>query len=223
MKKIKFLYIVISILVFIILLSVVVVFIKSNNKKDVTENNRNAITNIIDTKSSNENKDENKIIINKLDSTKKSLSVNAKWEDADLIEEFDFLNRIYIPQNLNQIRQGKVYVKANIEDEDYKEFRQYSIIYTDKSEEEIKNIEFVFSNKKLLADCIPVGLENAEESTIDGIELKIYANERINEPTLISGEAYFEYNDNNYDIKCYRLTQEEFIKIVSSIIQEIKK
>ena len=223
MKNRKNIYIIILLLVLIILISIIVVFIKSNNKKDVSENNKNTITNIIDTKLSNETKDKNKIIINKLDSTRKSLSINAKWEDANLIEEFDFLNRIYTPKNLNQIRQGEVYVKANIEDEDYKEFRQYSIMYTDKSEEEIKNIEFVFSNKNLLADCIPVGLENAEKSTIDGIELKIYANERINEPTLISGEAYFEYNDNNYDIKCYRLTQEEFIKIVSSIIHEIKK
>ena len=204
----------------IILFIIIIIAFNNYNNNNITISNQND-------KLLEENTESitgtNKIVINKLYSTKESLSINAKWEDADLIEEFEFLNRIYIPKNLNQIRQGKVYVKESIEDEDYKEFRQYSIMYTDKSEEEIKNIEFVFSNKKLLADCIPVGLENAEKSTINGIELRLYANERINEPTLISGEAYFEYNNNNYDIKCYRLTQEEFIKIVSSIIQEIKK
>lgn len=206
----------------VLLLITFILFYDNSNKFDnsITSNN-NAINS--NTLISDENNTSNIININNMDSTKKSLSVNAKWEDANLKEEFEFLNKIYIPQYLKEIRQGKVYVKSNIEDNNYSEFRQYSIMFTDSSEEEIKNIELVFSNKKLLADYIPVGLGNAETSIIDGVNVKIFLTERLKEPTLISGEAYFEYNNNNYDLKCYRITQEEFIKVISSLIYEIKK
>lgn len=206
----------------VLLLITFILFYDNSNKFDnsITSNN-NAINS--NTLISDENNTSNIININNMDSTKKSLSVNAKWEDANLKEEFEFLNKIYIPQYLKEIRQGKVYVKSNIEDNNYSEFRQYSIMFTDSSEEEIKNIELVFLNKKLLADCIPVGLGNAETSIIDGVNVKIFLTERLKEPTLISGEAYFEYNNNNYDLKCYRITQEEFIKVISSLIYEIKK
>lgn len=213
----------IIICIFIVLLLITfILFYNNSNKFDnsitsnnITVNSNNLISDANDTS--------NIININNMDSTKKSLSVNAKWEDANLKEELDFLNNLYIPDNLKEIRQGKVYVKSNIADNNYSEFRQYSIMFTDSSEEEIKNIELVFSNKKLLDDCIPVGLENADASIIDGVDVKIFVAERVKEPTLISGEAYFEYNNNNYDFKCYRITQEEFIKVISSLIYEIKK
>lgn len=206
----------------IVLLLITFIFFYNNSNKfdnSITSNN-----NIINSNTliSDANNPSNIININNMDSTKKSLSVNAKWEDANLKEEFDFLNNLYIPDSLKEIRQGKVYAKSNIEDNNYSEFRQYSIMFTDSSEEEIKNIEIVFSNKRLLADCIPVGLENADTSVIEGVSVKIFATERLNEPSLISGEAYIEYNNYNYDIKCYRLSQEEFIKTINSLIKEIK-
>lgn len=206
----------------IVLLLITFIFFYNNSNKfdnSITSNN-----NIINSNTliSDANNTSNIININNMDSTKKSLSVNAKWEDANLKEEFDFLNNLYIPDNLKEIRQGKVYTKQNLEDNDYSEFRQYSIMFTDSSEEEISNIELVFSNKKLLSDCIPVGLENADTSVIEGVNVKIFATERLNEPSLISGEVYLEYNNYNYDIKCYRLSQEEFLKTINSLIQEIK-
>ena len=206
----------------IVLLLITFIFFYNNSNKfdnSITSNN-----NIINSNTliSDANNTSNIININNMDSTKKSLSVNAKWEDANLKEEFDFLNNLYIPDNLKEIRQGKVYTKQNLEDNDYSEFRQYSIMFTDSSEEEISNIELVFSNKKLLSDCIPVGLENADTSVIEGVNVKIFATERLNEPSLISGEVYLEYNNYNYDIKCYRLSKEEFLKTINSLIQEIK-
>ena len=123
----------------VLLLITFILFYDNSNKFDnsITSNN-NAINS--NTLISDENNTSNIININNMDSTKKSLSVNAKWEDANLKEEFEFLNKIYIPQYLKEIRQGKVYVKSNIEDNNYSEFRQYSIMFTDSSEEEIKNI-----------------------------------------------------------------------------------
>lgn len=223
MKNLKLIYIVIPILIFVICL--IIINVIDNNYKGknyITQNNNTTTFNSIETKLTNETQNNSEIRINTLDSTRKSLSIDAKWEDVNLKEEFVFLNNLYIPDNLKEIRQGKVYTKQNLEDNDYSEFRQYSIMFTDSSEEEISNIELVFSNKKLLSDCIPVGLENADTSVIEGVNVKIFATERLNEPSLISGEVYLEYNNYNYDIKCYRLSQEEFLKTINSLIQEIK-
>lgn len=224
MKKTKVIYIIVSILILVLLLLIINNLNKKNNNSEnaISQSNNTTTFNSIETKLSNETQHNNEIKMNKLDSTRNSLSVDAKWEDANLKEDFEFLNKIYIPEKLKEIRQGKVYVKANLEDNNYSEFRQYSIMFTDSSEKEIKNIELVFSNKKLLADCIPVGLENADTSVIDGINVKIFTTERLNEPSLISGEAYLEYNNYNYDIKCYRISQEEFINVIQSLIKEIK-
>ena len=74
----------------------------------------------------------------------------------------------------------------------------------------------------MLRDCVPINLDDGKASIIDGTIVKIFIGERIKEPTLISGEAYFEYNDYKFDIKAYRLTKEEFINIVTSIVKEVK-
>ena len=222
MKKIKLKYVLSPICVMAIVLVSVVVLNKNSDKDSLMlAKNDNTIVEESEPKIESNAKENDEININKLE-TGSIFDYDAKWVDTNLIEEFVFLKKIEIPKYLNEIRQGKIYVRENIEDSNYKEFRQYSINYTDKSEEEIKNIELNFTNNKLIRDCIPVDLDNGEASIIDGTIVKIFIGERIKEPTLISGEAYFEYNDYKFDIKAYRLTKEEFINIVTSIVKEVK-
>ena len=221
MKKLELKYVLSPICVMAIVL-VSFVMINRNNKDDIIiAKNDNKIVEESNPKLESTTKVNDEININKLE-IGSIFNYDAKWVDANLTEEFLFLNKIDIPEHLSEIRQGKIYVRESIEDSNYKEFRQYSIIYTDKSEEEIKNIEFNFTNNKLLRDCVPVNLDDGKASIIDGTIVKIFIGERIKEPTLISGEAYFEYNDYKFDIKTYRLTKEEFINIVTSIVKEVK-
>lgn len=149
-------------------------------------------------------------------------NIDAKWIDSNLFEKFEFLENLNIPENYNDNRQGEIYVRANLEDNEYKEFKQYSIMYSDHSEAEVKSIELNFSPNTLLKGCIPSNIENSEVSIINGLSVKLYVAERKNEPNLISGEAYLEYNDCNFDLKVYRLTQEEFIDIVKSLTISLK-
>lgn len=223
MRNVKLKYVLSPICVIAIVLVSVVILNKNNNKDNIMiAKNDNTIVEESNPKVESTTKVNDEININKLE--KGSIfDYDAKWVDANLKDEFEFLNKIYVPENLKEIRQGKIYVRKDIEDNDYKEFKQYSIMFTDKSEEEIRNLEFNFSKNELLRDCIPIGLENAKESIIDGTIVKLFANERTNESSVISGEAYFEYNDYKFDLQVYRLTQEEFIKIVTSIVKEIKK
>lgn len=222
MKKLKLKYVLSPICVMAIVL-VSFVMINRNNKDDIIiAKNDNKIVEESNPKLESTTSKNDEININKL-GAKSELDIDAKWIDANLKDEFEFLNKIYVPENLKEVRQGKIYVRKDIEDNDYKEFKQYSIMFTDKSEEEIRNLEFNFSKNELLRDCVPTGIENAKESIIDETIVKLFANERTNETSVISGEAYFEYNDYKFDIQVYRLTQEEFIKIVTSIVKEIKK
>lgn len=222
MRNVKLKYVLSPICVIAIVL-VSFVMINRNNKDDIIiAKNDNKIVEESNPKLESTTSKNDEININKL-GAKSELDIDAKWIDANLKDEFEFLNKIYVPENLKEVRQGKIYVRKDIEDNDYKEFKQYSIMFTDKSEEEIRNLEFNFSKNELLRDCVPTGIENAKESIIDGTIVKLFANERTNETSVISGEAYFEYNDYKFDIQVYRLTQEEFIKIVTSIVKEIKK
>lgn len=222
MKKLELKYVLSPICVMAIVL-VSFVMINRNNKDDIIiAKNDNKIVEESNPKLESTTSKNDEININKL-GAKSELDIDAKWIDANLKDEFEFLNKIYVPENLKEVRQGKIYVRKDIEDNDYKEFKQYSIMFTDKSEEEIRNLEFNFSKNELLRDCVPTGIENAKESIIDGTIVKLFANERTNETSVISGEAYLEYNDYKFDIQVYRLTQEEFIKIVTSIVKEIKK
>ena len=206
MRNVKLKYVLSPICVIAIVL-VSFVMINRNNKDDIIiAKNDNKIVEESNPKLESTTSKNDEININKL-GAKSELDIDAKWIDA----------------NLKEVRQGKIYVRKDIEDNDYKEFKQYSIMFTDKSEEEIRNLEFNFSKNELLRDCVPTGIENAKESIIDGTIVKLFANERTNETSVISGEAYFEYNDYKFDIQVYRLTQEEFIKIVTSIVKEIKK
>lgn len=221
-KKIKLKYVLSPICVMAIVLVSFVVLNKNSDKDSLMlAKNDNTIGEESNPKIESTTKVNDEININKFE-TGSIFNYDTKWVDANLTEEFLFLKKIDVPEFLSEIRQGKIYVRESIEDSNYKEFRQYSISYTDKSEEELKNIELNFTNNKLLRNCVPINLDDGKASIIDGTLVKIFIGERIKEPILISGEAYFEYNDYKFDIKAYRLTKEEFINIVTSIVKEVK-
>ena len=223
MKNIRLKYVFAPISVVIIALISIIVFNVNKNNSDniIIAKNNSTIVEESNQKQEDTHYENDKININELGITNQ-LDINAKSVKVNLTDEFEFINNIYIPENLKEFEQSKVYVNKNIEDTNYSEFKQYRVLYTDKIEGENRNIEFNFSKNKLLPDCIPTGLENGEVSIIDKTPVKIYASVRKDEPTVISGESYFEYNNYKFDIKVYRITQEDFIKVVSSIIKEVK-
>ena len=187
MKKIKLKYVLSPICVMAIVLVSVVVLNKNSDKDSLMlAKNDNTIGEESNPKIESTTKVNDEININKFE-TGSIFNYDTKWVDANLTEEFLFLKKIDVPEFLSEIRQGKIYVRESIEDSNYKEFRQYSISYTDKSEEELKNIELNFTNNKLLRNCVPINLDDGKASIIDGTIVKIFIGERIKEPILISG------------------------------------
>lgn len=167
--------------------------------------------------------DVDEIIINDFTSGETDLtSIDAKWVDTNITEEFSFLNNIYIPLKEKKIIQGEIYVRKDLNDNAYSMLKQYYISFCDDSQPQTKSIEINFSKNKLLPNCIPSAIETAKESIINNMKVKLFAVEKKDTPSTIRGEAYFEYNGYKFDIEVSMLTEEEFIEVVKSVITEVK-
>lgn len=150
-----------------------------------------------------------------------SLDIDAKFVEKDLKKEFDFIKDIYIPDYcMENYRQGEIYVRENIEDDDYSKLYQYSITYYTRGGQYIEdsciNIEF---SKNEILHCLYYNMEEVEESIINNVPVKIFAYKKQNDESKIGGYASFKYNDYNFDIEVNMITLEDFIKLVKSIIK----
>ena len=150
-----------------------------------------------------------------------SLDIDAKFVEKDLNNEFDFIKNIYIPDYcMENFEQGEIYVRENIEDDDYSKLYQYSVTYYMRGGQYIEdsciNIEF---SKNEILHCLYYNMEEVEESIINNVPVKIFAYKKQNDESKIGGYASFKYNDYNFDIEVNMINLEDFIKIVKSIIK----
>ena len=150
-----------------------------------------------------------------------SLDIDAKFVEKDLNNEFDFIKNIYIPDYcMENFEQGEIYVRENIEDDDYSKLYQYSVTYYMRGGQYIEdsciNIEF---SKNEILHCLYYNMEEVEESIINNVPVKIFAYKKQNDESKIGGYTIFKYNDYNFDIEVNMINLEDFIKIVKSIIK----
>lgn len=68
-------------------------------------------------------------IIFNSETIKSSANIDAKLEETELKQEFKFMDKIDIPDNLKLVRQGKVFVKPNAKSVEYSKLRQYVLMY----------------------------------------------------------------------------------------------
>ncbi len=169
-----------------------------------------------------QDEDGNLIKINKYISSIES-DIDGKWVDTNLLRKYSFCSNIYIPEYLNKIRQGEIYVRDGIEDENYSKFIQNTISFYDDSEPEGKHVTIDFSKQELLPDCYASEINLAEVSIIDDIKLKIFVGKIISDSSKIRGKAYLEHNDYKFEIDVYKITQDEFMQVIKTLTAEVKE
>ncbi|MFR5683078.1 MAG: hypothetical protein ACLUD1_03210 [Clostridia bacterium] len=145
--------------------------------------------------------------------------IDANWKDANLKEEFNFINKIYVPKGLELARQGKIYVKPNGNySEEYSKLRQYSLIYSTKSTEDPSQVEIIFTKEQNILGCMIPDEEQMQNSIINGKEIKLFKGEYILDEGKIVGNAFFEKDGYKFYINAHRIEEEEFINVVKSIL-----
>ena len=153
------------------------------------------------------------IKINKLnDMAMSSLDADIKTVEVEEIpEKFDILKTIKTPEGFNLESIYAVYVRENIQTEEYNILNNYVINYrTNESAE--KSITISFSDTyEPLRDYF-IDKENSKVSNINDIELVIYNYEKMY-------ITKFEYNGIKFDIETSRISEEEFIDLLLSIIK----
>lgn len=147
------------------------------------------------------------------------MNIDGKWIDSDLSQEFQNFNNINFPTYLVNIRQGKLYVKSNKEDEDYSKLSLYSLIaYTTNGNN--ANVQIDISIDEYPINCYwnYDDIKDKESSFINNTEVKLFMSENSEDETKISGIAFFEYDNYKYRIEVYKIGQEEFIDIIRTIV-----
>ena len=153
------------------------------------------------------------IKINKLnDMAMFSLDADIKTVEVEEIpEKFDILKTIKTPEGFNSESIYAVYVRENIQTEEYNILNNYVIDYrTNESAE--KSITISFSDTyEPLRDYF-IDKENSKVSNINDIEFVIYNYEKMY-------ITKFEYNGIKFDIETSGISEEEFIDLLLSIIK----
>lgn len=144
--------------------------------------------------------------------------IDAKWEDENLEGVIDFINKIDVPDGLYLSRQGKVFVKEDINSEDYSKLRQYALFYSNGSTKNLSQIEIIFTKEQTILGCLLPDKETMKSSTINGTEVKLFKSENLQDESKIVGDAYFEKDGYTFYINVYNIYEEEFIKVLKSIL-----
>ncbi len=160
--------------------------------------------------------------INKLDI--QMASIDGKFQEKNIIHQFEFLNNIYIPEYMSLIRQGELYVKENstskdYASEDYTKLRQYCLWYSASGNENPAHIEIIFTKEEtILDDCINPDVDYIPSSIISGKEITLFKSEYLPDKSKIAGAAFFEVDGYKISIETTKISENEFINLIKSMI-----
>lgn len=157
----------------------------------------------------------NDIIINSLEKLPNSTTdIDGKFEEKNIEEfllKFNFIKNINVTGTSSRF--GELYVRNNINDGNYSELYGYNMIYT-LDENINKTIDIFFSEtrqKRLSCLLNEFDLDKLKDSKINNTNVKIIKTEKWY-------IAKFEYDNLYFDIETYNLSEEEFIDLIESII-----
>lgn len=158
----------------------------------------------------------NDININYLEEIQNSTAdIDAKFEEKNIEElmlKFSFIKNINITSLSSRF--GELYVRKNINDENYSELYGYNLIYS-FDENNNKMIDIFFSEtreKRLSCLLVEYDLDKLKDSNINNTNIKIIEIEKWY-------MAKFKYNNLYFDIETYNLNEKEFIELLESIIK----
>ncbi|MBP3920636.1 MAG: hypothetical protein J6D28_03625 [Bacilli bacterium] len=144
------------------------------------------------------------------------MDIDGMANEADLIKKFSFLNDLNIPGDYDIARMYELYVKENVDENDYNKLWQYHILFTAPNEISgaIREIEIIFTKEDYILACLLPNEDTFLKSTISGKEISLYKTETSKEI-----EAFFDYDGYKFFVQSTNLTRDEFITLVKSIIQ----
>ena len=146
--------------------------------------------------------------------------IDANSESADLKDEFNFINTIYVPEELKLSLQSKIFVKENSNSSEYSKLWQYEILYLSDNTDNNSYVKVTFTGENHILGCTAVpDEENTKNSQINGKEVKLFKEKDLTDESKIVGEAFFENNGYKFYVQAQTVTEEEFINIVSSILK----
>lgn len=151
------------------------------------------------------------------------MDIDGKWIDSDLSQELQNLKNINFPTYLVNIRQGKIFVKSNENDKEYSKLSSYFLIASATNGNNA-NVQINISIDEYAINCYwnYDDLKDKESSFINNTEVKLFMSENSEDKAKISGIAFFEYDNYKYRIEVYKISQDEFIEIIRTIVNTNK-
>ena len=148
---------------------------------------------------------------------KTASDIDGKSIPKDIISQFEFLSKLSIPENYNLVYQMELYEKNDINDFEYTKLWQYNILYevNGSNENDVPStIEISFTKEDHILSCMLPDKNAFPVSKINGKEIYLFSND-------ISSvkQAFFEYNEYKFFIEASKLSEEEFVNLISSIIK----
>jgi len=148
---------------------------------------------------------------------KTTSDIDGKSIKKDIISQFEFLSKLAIPESYNLIYQTELYEKNDISDLEYTKLWQYNILYeiNGPNENDVHSIiEISFTKEDHILSCMLPDKNTFPVSKINGTEIYLF-----NEDTSSIKQAFFEYDGYKFFIEASKLSEEEFINLISSIIK----
>lgn len=149
----------------------------------------------------------------------KMADIDGRFEEKNIIQQFDFIDNIDIPEYISLVRQGELYVKENITDKNYTKLRQYCLWYSAAGNENPSRIEIIFTKEEtILDDCIEPDIDNILGSIINGKEIKLFKSEYLLDKSKIAGVALFEIDGYKISVEATKISENEFINVIKSMV-----
>lgn len=148
------------------------------------------------------------------------MDIDGKWVETDIFQDFKNLSNIKFPEELVNVRQGKTYVRANENDEEYSKVESYSLSASATNGNNA-SVQINISKDRYPLNCYwnYDDVKDKESSFINNTEVKLFIGKNGEDNTKISGIAFFEYDGYKYRIEVYKITQDEFLDIIKAIVK----
>lgn len=173
-------------------------------------NKKNSTINVLDSNVKNNDV----IIVNNIDNNfdNAKLDIDGRSEDIttdDLYKIYPLLKDIVLPNDYNINGIIKCYL-FNDDTGKYDKLYGYNIIYSDGNNKYIDIFILIDTTKRLR--CFSIDTDEMKSSIINGNSIKIMGEDK-------NYYAIFSYNNINFDIETTGISEEEFIRLIKSIIK----
>ena len=151
------------------------------------------------------------VIINELDEFKQKRYDSKNYIDNINIPYFEVLNSIKIPKDFDVFAEGRgVCITKDVKNKDYGKINNYELLY--KNSKNNRSITIALSDKNMPYRDFTINKDNSKKTLINGIEVEIFRYKNIY-------VSIFNYNGYNFDIESCDIIEEEYIRLLYSLIK----